>query len=208
MCRKSLCTICEEREIYARGRCGRCWSYYRKHGGVDRPVVPTWYKGQYKQCVNCGESKPYSKGRCKACHTYYERNQTERPFVLFERHKEKAVLPRWCKNCGSPSITGFLRCNACYRYWKAHGKERPRRYFDNPNCKNCGIPLDTVVIVKAGHCSRCYEYKRIFKKSRPEKLWGNGPHGWCECGQPAQHMIDKFPLCNGCAVEYQKGAYS
>lgn len=202
-----ICMICNEKPVFCRKRCVRCLRYLNRHG-IERPAQLTWRRSQYDQCINCGNQKVVSNGRCKACRHYFERNGKERPRELVERHQEKKNAPRWCKNCGSPSIAGFLRCNACYRYWKNHGKERPRRYFDNPNCKNCGIPLDTVVIVKAGHCSRCYEYKRIFKKSRPEKLWGNGPHGWCECGQPAQHMIDKFPLCNGCAVEYQKGAYS
>jgi hypothetical protein len=39
-------------------------------------------------------------------------------------------------------------------------------------------------------------------------LWGNGPYGRCDCENPATHLIDKFPLCDSCAVEYKKGAYS
>lgn len=208
MCEKPLCAICKEREVYAKGRCSRCWAYQRKHGGIDRPATPTWYKGVYTACVNCGYGKPYSKGRCKACHTYFERNQIERPSSLWQRRHEEATLPRWCKNCGAPSLTGYMRCLACYRYWKVHSKERPRHYFAaDATCKNCGIPL-ALGRKRKGKCSRCYEYKRVFGRERPAHLWGNGPHGFCECGQPAHHLIDKFPLCNGCAAEYQKGAYS
>lgn len=208
MCEKSLCVVCNEREIYASGRCGRCWTYYRKHDGVDRPTVPTWHKGVHSACINCNYGKPYSAGRCKACHSYFERHQCERPQALWQRRQEEAKLARWCKNCGAPRVTGYMRCNSCRRYWKKYSKERPRRYFaDDVTCKTCGIPL-VLVRKKADRCTRCYEYKRIYKKERPAHLWGNGPHGWCDCGQPAQHKIDNYPLCNGCAVEYKKGAWS
>lgn len=208
MCDKPLCMICHEKPVLCRERCVRCLRYLQRHG-IERPARPTWHKGQYERCINCGDPKLAANGRCKACKCYFERNNKERPRELWERRKAEAQMPRWCQNCGSPNIMGHMRCTACYRYWKAHGKERPYRYFaDNAKCKNCGIPLDTVVIVKKGHCSKCYEYKRMYKKERPQKLWGNGPHGFCECGQPANHLIDKFPLCDGCAVEYQKGAYS
>ena len=53
------------------------------------------------------ESNLTAKGVAKPVTTYYRRNQTERPFVLFERHKEKAVLPRWCKTVVHPVLPVF-----------------------------------------------------------------------------------------------------
>jgi hypothetical protein len=61
---------------------------------------------------------------------------------------------------------------------------------------------------RRGYCNACRHYFVRTGKKRPPHLWGNGPEGWCECGKPANHMIDKFPLCDSCAVEYKKGAYS
>jgi len=198
-----LCTICNERPTFTKGRCQRCSTYYYRHGS-ERPACPTT-RGVYASCINCGREQINGYGRCRACRQYVLRKGIERPKELWQRRIQEAELPRWCKNCGNPSIMGYMRCTSCYRYWYNHGKERPRKYFqDDPVCKTCGIPLDAVLRKKSGRCERCYEYLRRFKKERPDKLWGHGPHGWCECGNAAHHLIDKFPLCNDCAKEYRR----
>ena len=162
------------------------------------------------RCKVCSLKPAEFKGRCRPCQLYYRIHGVERPLELIERSVERASKPRWCKVCNKPSTElRRLRCERCYRYWLLHRKDRPRHYWcDDLKCKVCQIPLSAAKRVIQGHCKKCYEYKRKFDRQRPQHLWGNGPFGYCECGQPANHMIDKFPLCDSCAVEYKKGAYS
>lgn len=189
------------------GRCRRCDTYYKRHG-VERPKHPT-NRGRYSACVNCGASKIKSDGRCNACWVYFYKNGIERPRELWERCRQKAIAPAWCKNCGHPDVYCLFRCMNCYRYWRIHDKERPRYMWeDDPKCKTCGRPLRTVKRKDSGRCDACNSYRRKYGIERPQHFWGNGPAGWCDCGQPANHLIDKFPLCDSCAVEYKKGAYS
>jgi len=203
------CFVCSERPAYCTGRCVRCYRFKQRHG-FDRPTEPA----PLKLCSNCGVKPAFARGRCPACLSYFKRHHIERPLSLIEQAQKREEAAKhsawWCKNCGSPDIESNMRCTRCARYFRMHGKERPRHLFvDDPRCKVCGKPLPTDGRRKlSGKCELCRHYEETRGKKRPAHLWGNGPHGWCECGQPAQHLIDKFPLCNGCAVEYQKGAYS
>lgn len=206
MCEKPLCWVCGERPPFCHGRCVRCHSYWRRTG-KERP------KGlkASKLCRNC-KTKPASKGStlCGACRIYKSRNGEDRPKHLTYRVEEKEKSAKWCKNCGHPDIWALQRCELCYHYYCEHGKERPKHlWIDNPSCKNCSKPLPVNGRrFSSGKCVLCREYERKFGRPRPNHLWGNGKEGWCECGKAANHLIDKFPLCDGCAVEYQKGAYS
>lgn len=205
MCDKAMCRICEEKPVYSLERCSRCYTYLRIHG-VERPKNI----GTPKLCSNCHQKPAVNRGRCRTCRSYFQRTGKERPPENIKKRAEREAAPRWCKNCGSPDICCNLRCDPCEHYLRIHGKERPYHlYTDDPRCKNCGIPLSDSSRRKVkGRCKRCREYRNIYKKERPQHLWGNGSEGWCECGKPANHSIDKFALCDECAVEYKKGAYS
>ena len=209
MCDKPLCWVCGEKPVFCKERCVRCYSYHRDHG-IERPKGLEKALKIPKLCSNCQRKIAVKKGRCLACRSYFQRHGTERPMQYLAKLAERVAAPRWCKNCGSPEVSCNLRCARCDGYWRIHKKERPYHlHTDDPRCKTCGKPLPNGSRRKlSGRCDHCREYRRVYKKERPQKLWGNGPHGFCECGQPANHLIDKFPLCDGCAVEYQKGAYS
>lgn len=159
-------------------------------------------------CRNCGIEPVASCGRCLPCYWYHRRHGIERPSKLIESRELRKKNPRWCKNCGSPGVLRHLRCENCDSYWRRNRKERPRHKFEDfTQCKNCHVPLEERNR-RNGMCKKCYQYEWCFGRPRPQKLWGDGKFGWCECKKPANHMIDKFPLCDSCAVEYKKGAYS
>lgn len=164
-----------------------------------------------KFCVNCGSKGTHAKGRCITCYKYFWVHKVDRPLEFIERKAKRVSAPRWCKVCGHPALYRSFRCHACHDYYMRCRKERPRHLYvsiEDGRCANCGISALGVPRFRRGRCRRCYEYKMRHNTERPESLWGNGPFGYCECGQPANHMIDKFPLCDSCAVEYKKGAYS
>lgn len=209
MCEKLLCDNCGEKPAYCKGRCVRCYSYFRDHG-IERPVGLEHALKIPKFCANCRRKRAVKNGRCASCQTYFYRHGVERPLSFVYKLEERQASPRWCKNCGSPDLSCNLRCARCDCYWRIHRKERPKHlWVDDPRCKTCGKPLPSGNRRKrSGRCDLCREYRSVYKKERPQKLWGDGLHGWCDCGQPAHHLIDKFPLCNSCAVEYKKGARS
>lgn len=203
MCEKALCVACGEREAVATGRCFRCYQYLRIHG-FERPRFQ-----KHDRCVNCGAECIHSNGRCPTCASYFFKHKVERPKRLIEHNQEKKQAARWCKVCGNVGELRMMRCDACYAYWRKHHRDRPKHLWrDDLNCKTCGKPLHMVKRAIRGYCFHCYDYKQTYKKERPQRLWGNGPCGFCDCGKPANHLIDKFPLCDGCAKDYKKGAYS
>lgn len=207
MCEKPMCSNCGIKPRRAFGRCVACYEYFIDHG-IERPER-LWNRP--KQCVNCGNSSTFAQGRCRSCYKYLWRYGKERPLASEEKRLERIESPKWCKICGDVSLYRGRRCHACYDYFIRNGKERPRHLRverSERRCSNCGIGANGTRCFKRGLCRTCYDYKRETGKPRPQHLWGNGPAGWCECGQPANHLIDKFPLCDSCAVEYKKGAYS
>lgn len=160
-----------------------------------------------EKCVVCGEIPRVFRGdkRCTACWTYRWRHGVDRPIEWIERSRRRKGAPKWCRVCGSTdSRIVNQMCSACNKYFYRHGKDRPRHYWDEEaKCRTCKIPLDKAPFPSNGRCNACNMYKRNNGTERPKYLWGDGIHGWCTCGYPADHLIDKFPFCNRCAKEYQ-----
>lgn len=206
MC-KAICVACGERPVHCKQRCRRCHWYKSKHG-VDRPAYLN-EKQKFDACIVCGNEKVHGEGRCANCYGYWVRHGVERPLVFIEKEKIRKTTPKWCKVCNQRMSVRSFRCDACYEYWLANKKERPMHLWNaDMQCKNCKKPLNSDCDPRRGYCNACRHYFARTGKKRPPHLWGNGPHGFCDCGKPANHMIDKFPLCDECAVEYKKGAYS
>jgi len=198
MCENTPCRICGEiRRIHAKGRCKRCYGHFIRWG-KERP---TEKKKKPTTCARCGIDDVYCSGHCKKCY----RHRFNRGTIRTYKYKNPE-LPRWCKNCGSPGVNTEQRCEACAWFFKRHKRERPRHLWDETFCcKTCKLPLSTYKGWKIkGRCNPCYKYLKRTGRDRPREYWGIGVHGWCECGFPATHLIDKFPLCNRCAKEYQQ----
>ena len=163
-----------------------------------------------KLCMVCGEKPIDCSGRCATCRMYFKKYGVERPASLIEKARAlrmfKQNSARWCRNCGSLELGYNMRCFLCANYLARHGKERPRvLWSDDPRCKNCKKPLPTDGRrYHSGKCELCRHYEEEVGRNRPPHLWGDGKFGFCECGYPADHLIDKFPLCNRCAKEYQQ----
>lgn len=205
MCDKVMCRNCGLEHVYGWGRCYKCYKYFWRHE-KERPE--SLWMPKRETCLNCGSREVLTAGRCDPCRVYLLRNGKERPLLLAEWYEQKKRLPKWCKVCGTPSLLCRGRCRACDRYWRVRGKERPKRLWcDDLNCSNCKKPLCSVPWKCKGYCNACYQFEKRGQK-RPPHLWGAGKEGFCDCGQPANHMIDKFPLCDSCAIEYKKGAWS
>lgn len=168
-----------------------------------------------KLCSNCKRKPAYRGQRCTTCRAYLYNYGIERPQILWfkqaERIEKKAKAPAWCSNCGSMEISHNFRCYRCARWLHEHKRERPRHLWaEDPRCKNCTHPLPVAKGRRktSGLCQLCRVYFNKYKKHRPKKAWGIGSAGWCDCGAPAEHKINKFTLCNQCAVDYKKGAYT
>jgi hypothetical protein len=117
------------------------------------------------------------------------------------------VKARWCKVCGNPRLHKTRRCYTCYGFWLRNGHDRPRHLWDvDAKCSNCNFPLSAVGVKVQrdgierrrqcnGRCQTCDSYWRKYKRERPKYLWGDGPHGFCECGYPAVALVEDIPVC-------------
>lgn len=147
-----------------------------------------------RKCSNCGAFLPMGKvrrGRCMSCAKYFRLNGTERPEYFWSS--------KFCSNCSESLAYARGRCEACNRYFCRHGAERPRHYFKDATCMNCKKPLLNDRCPTKGFCENCRQYSRRNNgKNRPKRLWGVGPHGWCDCGQPAVELIEDIPVCKAC----------
>lgn len=164
------------------------------------------------RCGNCKQERPKRcRGLCEACHTYQKRHNQNRPMHLIRREVAKLKKIRWCQTCGNPQIDSNHMCGACRKYWATSGKARPKWLWDDEFCcTTCGIPKRIARHTAGGHvnfrkdkCRACSQYERKYGKPRPQHLWGNGSKGWCDCGYPAEHEINKIVMCNRCVKEYR-----
>lgn len=163
-------------------------------------------------CANCKlEKKKRSFDLCAACYDYQHTHKKNRPMHLVRLELEKQERSKWCHNCGSPNIRACFLCMPCYNYKNRTGKHRPKWLRDDEFCCTvCGIPkrltpldADGATTFRKGKCRACASYQRYHGKPRPPELWGNGKYGWCDCGYPAEHQIDKINMCNRCVKEYR-----
>jgi hypothetical protein len=100
-------------EHRGRGRCMACYQYWRRHGGVERPLRLR-PRALRRLCQACGRAAPRLwQDRCWACYRQGYRHSRE-------------ASPRPCQTCGqrAPGLRRG-RCLACYMYWYRHGRERP-----------------------------------------------------------------------------------
>ncbi len=205
-----LCTTCTncgaQNTTCVHGLCRACYWYHRRNGEHrTKPTSP--YRG-VTTCRNCGAEGHRANGLCDNCYNFLRRTGKMRT-----KADMRAKVAGMCCNCNqSPAFAKGL-CGACYDYKRRNGKDRPRRlYVHRERCKNCDIPLtgDNYRTLRTKNmCRACYDYKRRKKHARPSHLWGNGEHGWCECGQPANNIIsvkihnhvDTIPVCDACHAE-------
>lgn len=160
-------------------------------------------------CPHCALEPIRKLGLCDQCwHYQRQHGGAPRPLELIKKERVRRARPRWCKNCQCIDKLVMGRCRTCYVYWLHHGgKDRPRHRWNNEiGCSTCGIPSSAQrLTIKGwstftkGRCSPCYKYLWRHGRERPKKLWGIGPYGWCECGNPAYHQADGFNLCARCA---------
>jgi len=111
-----VCIDCKSRPAEAKGRCDRCYGYFKRNGKSR----PRWRDAQ--ECINCkcpkGE-QGFRRGRCRRCNDYLRTHGVERPESLWKRG------PYGYCDCGKPAThTGKLRvkyhmeempmCDDCY----------------------------------------------------------------------------------------------
>lgn len=164
-------------------------------------------------CKHCEYpcKKTHGLGLCSACSTFYFKHRQMRPRRLIEASAIRRRKAKWCMTCGNPNVMCKQECKSCYGYRERNGRPRPRWIWDDEfPCVNCGIPKKAASRRKCGRilfhkdrCAPCYSYQRRTGKERPEYLWGKGKHGFCDCGSPAEHQIDKINMCNRCVKDYR-----
>lgn len=193
-----------------RGLCIACEQYKRRHG-VDRPLATT------AKCKNphCDRqvgimSAIAGKGLCKRCRQYESLSGKQwTPDVSKRSRFDAPPMCAICKTRKAERTKPVDMCHRCYSYWLRNKKRRPR-WRDADQCRNCKQPRSYAPrMFVRGRCRRCYNYWKDNGKERPAHLWGSGAHGWCDCGQPAQHSItvqiyrhtDTLLLCNDCYAE-------
>lgn len=178
----------------------------KQHEAKTEPKVTTTI------CRNCKYQKKIAVwGMCDACCSFWRRNGKMRPAGIIRRAAAREGKAKWCKTCGHTKIKANQRCATCYRYWLLTGKARPKWFWDEDYCCSvCDFPKAAVKTYKQGRkafygdkCSACYRYQYRYNKPRPSHLWGKGTHGWCECGSPAEHQINKIAMCNRCVKDYR-----
>lgn len=159
-----------------------------------------------RECITCRQVKfVENQGRCAACHKYLRKYGRERPITAIHAAAERSKRAKWCTVCGHPKTHCRERCAACYRYWMKSGfkRDRPRHMWDkDATCRTCGRPL-WVKPGSNGRCLACYKFFNRTHRDRPRHLWGIGPVGWCECGEPAITIREKMTLCAGCANDFR-----
>jgi hypothetical protein len=215
MCSDSIvCANCQRtvaKKYARRGLCGACDQYKRNHG-VDRPPLFDKVKCQNQHCgnqVTLYNTLCYS-GLCRRCYEYRRKRGADwTPQKSQRRPGEPMPLCEACRSRPAPHTKPFHMCNRCYEYWRRNKKRRPT-WMDAEHCRNCKRPR--IALTGAfvdGRCRECRKHRAMYKKERPAELWGSGVHGWCDCGQPAQHSItvqiyrhtDTLSLCNDCYAE-------
>lgn len=206
------CTHCGRVDKYlSLGLCSRCHNYLRRTGKLPALKVIT-------HCRDCGrEIKPTRRGRglCSRCSAYLWRHGKHWTPEISKRSKhEPAPICECCRERPANNRIPKPMCDRCNLYWKRTGKFRPR-WRDADSCKVCGKPRqDQPRTFVLGRCLGCYEYWRNHgrKGERPAHLWGKGEHGWCDCGNPATHVVtviiknhtEEFTLCDECYKEHQR----
>lgn len=67
-------------------------------------------------------------------------------------------------------------------------------HYDASECRTCGKPLVRFsggTHGAKGYCKTCHSYICRYGQARPAELVrAQAPHGWCECGKPAEVQID------------------
>jgi len=208
-----VCENCGAESVKARDMCNSCYQYWRKHGEMRQVSVHLHPHRHATGCVNCGAVLVVGKkrqGLCNACSSFLRKNGRMRTNADI-KHKPGGI----CTNCKAEVAVTKGLCKTCYNYQNVYGVNRPRRLYSRPeHCKNCGYPLvsgaqNGIARPSKGLCRRCYEYQKSFKVARPPRLWQKGAYGWCDCGQPAEHIIavkihnhvDNIPVCDACCAE-------
>lgn len=207
------CTICNEMPIRYGGRCGRCASYFCRHG-TERPLdtkpkIPYRYGVITDKCLICGEArKIHANGRCGRCSDYFYKHKIERP--LDTKRPRYGIVTDKCLTCEDAEVYCAGLCQRCYRikrrserglrviperrkgYWL--GTIRKRR--GNPRwCSNCCSPN---LFGRVGRCENCHVYFKKNRKERPRHLWDKD--STCKtCNRPlVRHAHPAKGYCGAC----------
>lgn len=207
------CINCGEVKPHqGRGMCKNCHRYWHRHRTM-RPLDSNERKRRRKisHCINCGalrEGSHARKGMCSKCYAYWRWSGVMRPERIIR--KTNGAPPPLCANCHQNIVHHGKLCKLCANYKYQYGKRRPPRLWAD-SCTNCGKPHNGSH-PRSGMCIRCRRYQYKHGKPRPAHLWGKGVHGWCDCSQPATHIItvkisnhsDTLIMCDDCYKEYQR----
>lgn len=204
MCEQKTCEVDECNGAYrvrynkklGKHLCHACRHSLQRNGTVDRKHRRKKNEQLAPVCENpnCDRTDSIMIHRetklhlCWPCRLRYSRNGE-----LGKPRKYIADCPPVCSVCRTRSPK-YISCNGnerprcwrCYIYFKSHGKERPLS-LRTKECKNCRRPLSRPM----GYCGLCRSYqKRHGKFPSSEYIDQRAPHGWCECGKPAEVQID------------------
>ena len=199
-----ICLNCLKRKTFLINRCKLCYWYFRRTGQERPDILQKQPNKPAHPCANANCTKIIRQAtRCSACRRHLKKYGRERTVEECKRfcYSHAKVKPRKCKVCGNPKLSGKGRCGACRTYWVRNRKERPRWLWDKTmGCLTCGIPLRTLTTEykRAGRCILCYVHLRRHGTERPREAWGIGEHGWCDCGNRADHLLDGKPACTRC----------
>ena len=210
MCKTVTCVNCGETKPHGgHGMCKNCYRYWHTHRTM-RPVDSNERRRRRKilHCINCGalrEGTHAKRGMCSKCYAYWRWSGVMRPAHISRR--ANGAPPPLCANCRQNIVQHGKLCKLCANYKYQHGKRRPPRLWAD-SCTNCGKPHNGSH-PRSGMCIRCRRYQNKSGRPRPAHLWGKGKLGWCDCGNPATHMIsvkihrhtDTIPVCDACYEE-------
>lgn len=116
-----------------------------------------------------------------------------------KQRPNRALREERCGHCGG-EIWGYGVhgvCRACDQFRRRHGRlprpdeRRPgsRRRREADACVNCRRPRLDGEVFEEGRCEACAGFRLRHGTERPSAFWGDGPHGWCSCGEPARHTV-------------------
>ena len=153
-----LCLICQERPVYCKQKCHRCY-HYRRWTGIQRPIH-CYAKSRPNDvdiphpCQDCQMRPIYAKGVCQTCYNYLLRTghlhtKPIRPF--------RSSYPRFCIVCFIAfSVTPSSRTKCCSR--NCH-MILQKTLLNNPKrCRKCTRirPINSRQM-----CRPCYVYTRF-----------------------------------------------
>lgn len=191
-----MCVNCGRIQARAKGRCNRCYKWWRKYG-IERPTDVEDRRRIHKPrrlCIICAERPVHSRERCTRCVQYLSR--TGREWTHKPPAPKAEQRPGWKGEAATDNTKRnraqrrypLTDCERCSRPGEVrhHRDEDPgnneatnieilcrrchqRHHMGLPPrpCQHCG---DLSKKLKRGRCNVCYQYLRVNGHDRPLRL--------------------------------------